>query len=161
MVRLLWIVLRFTFNAWVGAATLFVVTGVREVTSPLFDASTKNQLASLRFPAFYAFGFTLVLLGFISSVFLWFLQSDRRRGLGAIVALGVAALATMAFDYLHIYLPLDDLMAKPDARGLPEFQKLHEWSKYINFASLLLILIASGIANLEPKRLTPTEGNRA
>lgn len=152
MVRLLWIVLRFTLSAWVGAATLFVVTGVREVTSPLFDATTKNQLAALRFPAFYAFGFTLVLLGFISGVLLRFLQSDRRHSLSIIIALCVAALATMVFDYLHVYLPLDDLMAKPDARELPEFQQLHEWSKYVNFASLLLILSAACISVAEPKR---------
>ncbi len=161
MVRLLLIVLRFALSAWVGAATLFVVTGVREVTSPLFDASTKNQLAALRFPAFYAFGFTLVLVGLASSVFLWLLQTDRRLALGVIGVLCVMALATMAFDYLHVYLPLDDLMAKPDARELPEFQELHEWSKYVNFASLLLILIASGIANLEPKRSVLSDGNRA
>ena len=60
MTRLLWIVLRFSLCSWVGAAVLFVVTGVLQVQTPSFDAAIKNHLAVIRFPAYYIFGFTHV-----------------------------------------------------------------------------------------------------
>ena len=53
-------VARLASAAWVGAAMLFVITAVREVRHPGFDSSTKDTLALLRFPAYYAFGFVVV-----------------------------------------------------------------------------------------------------
>ena len=37
-------VARFTLSAWVGAAALFVVTGIREVRSPLLDSYIRDVL---------------------------------------------------------------------------------------------------------------------
>ena len=59
-VRLGLVIARFCTAAWVGAAALFVVTALREVRSSPFDPAAKDTLALLRFPAYYAFGFTLV-----------------------------------------------------------------------------------------------------
>ena len=52
---------RLALAAWVGAASLFVVTAIQEARSTEFDSITKNALAALRFPAYYAFGFALVI----------------------------------------------------------------------------------------------------
>ena len=55
---------RLLLSAWFGAAVLFVVIGVREVTHPGFDSMVRDQLAVLRFPAYYVCGFgCLVVLG--------------------------------------------------------------------------------------------------
>lgn len=152
MTRLLWILLRFSLSAWVGAATLFVVTGIREVTTTTFDAAIKNQLAALRFPAYYLFGFTLVSLGTAASGILCASQPDCRRRLGFITGLCVIALITMTFDYFRIYLPLERLMLEPEARISPEFWQLHQWSKYINFIDLTFVLVAAMLSVAEPRR---------
>jgi len=51
---------RFLLSAWFGAATLFVIIGVREVRFVGFDSAMRDQLVLLRFPAYYACGFTLL-----------------------------------------------------------------------------------------------------
>ena len=48
--------LRVLLAGWVGAAALFVVVGVREVTSQEFDSATRDALVLLRFPAYYVYG---------------------------------------------------------------------------------------------------------
>lgn len=62
------VLLRFCLCAWVGAATLFVITGIREVTSLKFEPVIKNHLAAIRFPAYYFIGFLLVGLSFLCAV---------------------------------------------------------------------------------------------
>jgi hypothetical protein len=49
-------VARFAVCAWVGAAALFVVAGVREVTSQQLDSMSRDVLVPLRFGLYYAFG---------------------------------------------------------------------------------------------------------
>jgi hypothetical protein len=41
---------RFLLAAWFGAATLFVIIGVREVSYPGFESAIRDQLVLLRFP---------------------------------------------------------------------------------------------------------------
>ena len=42
---------------WVGAAALFVITSIFEQTSPEFGSLIRDQLATIRFPLYYQFGF--------------------------------------------------------------------------------------------------------
>lgn len=48
---------RFALSAWVGAAALFVVVGIKEVRGSEFDSVTRDLLVGLRFPSYYTFGF--------------------------------------------------------------------------------------------------------
>lgn len=155
MTRLLWILLRFSLCAWIGAAALFVVTGIREVTSDLFEPATKNQLAALRFPAFYVFGFTLVGIGTVASGILSLNRDDFRKRVVTIFVLSTIVLAIMVGDYFWIYTPLDELMAQPDARSNPDFAKYHALSKWINFASLSLCAFAAMLSVADRQPSTP------
>ena len=146
MNRFLWTVLRFSLCAWVGAATLFVVTGVREVTMTDFDAETKNVLAITRFPAYYAFGFTLVAISVISAFSLHLTSKDARRRKTVILMLTAFSLIVMWLDHRFIYRPLEIMMLEPEGRMVPEFFTYHQWSKYINCVSVDACLIASFVA---------------
>jgi hypothetical protein len=146
MTRLLWIVLRFSLCAWIGAATLFVVTGIREVTSDLFEPVMKNQLAELRFPSYYLFGFTLVGAGTLAAGLLSMRRQASQKRLRIVLTICLATLAIMLIDYLWIYSPLAALMSEPNARSMPEFEAYHTWSKWINVASLSACLLAAVIS---------------
>ncbi len=146
MNRFLWTVLRFSLCAWVGAATLFVVTGVREVTMTDFDAATKNVLAATRFPAYYAFGFTLVAVAAISALGLILSNKEYRRRKVVVLTLSVFSLVVMVLDHQFIYLPLEVMMLEPEGRLDPEFFTYHQWSKYINCVSVGACLIASFVS---------------
>lgn len=154
MNRCLWISMRFCLCAWLGAASLFVVTGVLEVMSPGIDQPTKNLLVTLRFPPYYLFGFSLVGIGTLSSILLRCSgqNSPYRRRLTTIAAFGVVTLLVMTFDYLRIYLPLEAMMLRKDGRFPAEFHGLHEWSKNINAVSASTCLIAALLSVIEPRR---------
>jgi len=146
MNRFLWTVLRFSLCAWVGAASLFVVTGVREVTMTDFDATTKNLLAVIRFPAYYAFGFTLVTVAGISAFGLILIDKEARRQKIVLLTLAVFSLVVMYVDHRFIYQPLETMMLEPEGRLNPDFFKYHQWSKYINCVSVGACLVASFVA---------------
>ncbi|NQV26654.1 MAG: hypothetical protein HQ518_20050 [Rhodopirellula sp.] len=146
MNRFLWTVLRVSLSAWVGAAILFVITGVREVTMTDFDAATKNMLAATRFPAYYAFGFTLVIVAAISTVGLILIDRIARRRKVVILTLAILSLVVMFLDHRFIYLPLEAMMLEPEGRLQPDFFTYHQWSKYINCVSVGASLIASFVA---------------
>ena len=146
MNRFLWTVLRFSLCAWVGAATLFVVTGVREVTMTDFDAATKNLLAVTRFPAYYAFGFTLVVVAAIACAGLILIDSESRRRKITILSLILLALVVMCVDHRFIYQPLEAMMLDPEGRLDPNFFTYHQWSKYINCVSVGSCLVASFVS---------------
>lgn len=155
MNQFLWTILRFALCAWVGAATLFVVTGVREVTMTDFDAATKNRLAAIRFPAYYAFGFTLVAVSAMASFGLFLVEKERRQRKVTLLSLTVLALVVMYVDHRFIYLPLEAMMLEPEGRLSPDFFTYHQWSKYINCVSVGVCLIASLIAACpKPAQLT-------
>jgi hypothetical protein len=132
---------RFCLCAWVGAASLFVVTAIAEVTYPKFESATRDQLAKLRFPHYYTFGFTLVCLGLI---FGWLAR--RHPVLGArrmkcFFALLIVALLLMVADYFWIYSTLVSMLeleVRPS-----NFHTYHKASMYINAASLSLLIVSS------------------
>lgn len=137
--------LRFSLCAWVGAATLFVITGVREVVSLQSEPAITNHLAAIRFPAYYFIGFLLVGLAFLCAVALRSRFESAKKGT-AIVVLLVVVLLLMIGDWFFVFQPLLDMMALPDAREMPEFTTYHNLSKYVNFASVGLCLVTAMIA---------------
>lgn len=147
MTRVLLMIVRFALSAWVGAATLFVVSAIRQVTSDQFDTVTKGQLALLRFPPFYLFGFVLTGLGALPLAGLW--ATGRlpcgRWKLAALASL--TAVAVMAYDYTSIYRPLVTSMGAPNYVETPEFLRLHDLSEAVNTAQLSLVLLAALLVN--------------
>lgn len=154
--RGLWLLLRFSLCSWVGAAVLFVVSVVREVTTP-FEMAVKNQLVALRFPVFYAFGFTLLGMAFAISLVLSLLQDRRLKALGAIAVLSGLSLLVMLFDYRRVYLPLEEMVLSPKHVIPPDFFSLHQWSKWVNLVTATLSLIAAVISVWDTPERTPSE----
>lgn len=143
--HLLLALLRFSLCAWVGAAALFVITGILEVTSSEIEPAIKNHLAAIRFPAYYAVGFSLVGLAAVCAVALRGRFQSARRGM-LIVGLLAAVVLLMTGDWFFVFCPLLDLMQLPDARETSEFASYHEWSKNLNFVSVGLCLVAAVVA---------------
>ena len=158
MNRILWSLLRFSLCAWVGAAVLFVITGVRELSTAEFDASTKNQLVLLRFPAYYWCGALLTLSGCISAALLARTSGPHRRRLVTISGLCAASLVVMAIDHSWIYTPLEQMMTRPDRTIDPNFWTWHGMSKYINMITVGLVLVAGILAVQEPRSSPEAEG---
>lgn len=145
---------RWSAAAWVGAALLFVAVGVREVTHPSFTSEIKDQLATLRFPLYYAYGAVLVISAWVGS---WLskghpqLSGHSRRTVLVLLSL---ALVVMAVDYLWIYRPLEALVTPPGKVRTEYFLSLHRWSMRVNTLQVLLCLLA-GIALCWPGCIPP------
>lgn len=134
--------LRLSLAAWVGAAVLFVLTSVAEQISPDFSARTKNQLALVRFPFYYACGFGCLGTAVIAAVTCCRIQ-PRRRINQVVLGLTVAALLVMLADSVFVYSPLAEMMSDPVAavETAPRddrFHAYHNWSKYINAVGVML-----------------------
>jgi hypothetical protein len=143
MNRLVLLLVRWTLSAWVGAAVLFVAVGVREVTSPEFTSEIKDRLVLLRFPLFYATGFSLVGLAWVGLGWLALTNRDRRRIWGCGLVLVTLALGGMLADYLRIYRPLEALVDPPGQPRTQQFLVLHQWSSRVNTFNLAVSLAAS------------------
>jgi hypothetical protein len=143
MFRLAIAVARFALSAWVGAAALFVVTGVREVRSPLLDSYTRDVLVGIRFPSYYLFGFSLVGLATLATLTgSWLTPANRGRQF-ALAFLTVSALALMMADYFAIYLPLVEMITPPGESRPAEFLAYHTASKWVNLVSVSLCALAA------------------
>ncbi len=133
---------RLLLSAWVGAAGLFVITSVAEQQFPGFESAIKNQLATIRFPKYYAMGFMVVLTSLGCSVVCW-LSGARSKADRVVVGLLVLASVTMLVDFVFIYQPLHTMMADLQRPRDTEFQWYHQASKYINSVAILLTLVAA------------------
>jgi hypothetical protein len=141
--RLLLTASRFCLSAWVGAAALFVVNGVRLATAAEFDATARNHFAAIRFPPYYLFGF--VLVGAATACLL-----AARRGLPVargrvLVAAALSALSgvVMIGDYLLVYLPLLQMITPATSARPAEFVALHHTSELVNIAHVGLAFAAA------------------
>lgn len=143
MVRAVCLLLaRFCSAAWVGAAALFVVNGVQEVTSPTFESTTKDQLALIRFPAYYWFGFVLVAGALMATLV------AGRRSLGSIrhvmiAILLVASLGLMTYDWFAVYTPLRKMLDPPGQTRAETFKTLHVRSMSLNTTHVGLVFFAA------------------
>jgi hypothetical protein len=133
---------RFCTAAWVGAAILFVIVAVRQVTSPDFDTATKDRLALLRFPIYYACGFGLTGMALATTIAGGQEVMGREVQSTAIVLLA-AALCVMGYDYLQVYQPMAELITPPGLTKTAAFDALHRQSEIINLIQLGLVFMAS------------------
>ena len=148
---------RICTSAWLGAATLFVIVAVLEVTHGRLDSMTRDVLVGLRFPPYYLTGATLVSLAWIGAC----IAEDhpelpRRRRAFAILAL-LTGLGLMAVDYFWIYSPLAAMLNPPGQARPAAFVRYHEASKYINFAGLFCTLVAAIALNCPSPEATDRE----
>jgi hypothetical protein len=136
-------VARFALSAWVGAAALFVVTGIREVRSPELDSYVRDVLVGVRFPAYYLFGFCLVGLAAIATLTAGFLASSKRTRQMGLAILTILALVLMVADFVWIYEPLVEMITPPGQSRPAEFLAYHTASKWVNLASVSLCAIVA------------------
>jgi hypothetical protein len=142
MPRALLLLARFALSAWFGAATLFVIIGVREVRFPEFSPTIRDQLVQLRFSMYYAAGFTLLGLGFASQTLL-ILRGWRRPAVLIAGGLTAIALGLMAYDYPWVYRPLEQMITPPGHPRPAAFDSLHRWSETVNAVQLGCALVAA------------------
>ncbi|HAH48918.1 MAG TPA: hypothetical protein DCM07_29575, partial [Planctomycetaceae bacterium] len=64
------VIIRFCLSAWVGAAVIFVINGVQDVTYQPFDSLIRDQLITLHFPVYYTIAWVLLTGSFLSSLLL-------------------------------------------------------------------------------------------
>lgn len=134
---------RFCTSAWIGAATLFVVVGVIEVTRGGFDVTTKDTLVGLRFPPFYRAGMILTGLAWLGACLAdRHPQLPQRRRAFAILSL-LAVFALLVIDFRWIYAPLYGMVNPPGQAKPASFVTYHHVSKYINFAGLIFAWVAA------------------
>ncbi|OYW18120.1 MAG: hypothetical protein B7Z55_11215 [Planctomycetales bacterium 12-60-4] len=145
--RIALFVARWALTAWIGAAVLFVVVGIREVTSPDLSSEVKDRLATLRFPFFYAAGFGLVGVTWLAGLFCRVNHSFSRRRQWLVLGLVTIALVGMAADYISIYCPLAELVTPPGKPRTQQFMELHRWSARVNTVNLLLCMAAATLLN--------------
>ena len=138
---------RFCSSAWLGAATLFVIVGILEVTHGDFDAATKDTLVAIRFPAYYVTGAILVGAAWLGTCLAARdAELTSRRRTVALFSL-LAVLAVMALDYRFVYQPLLAMVTPPGVEKAPAFTQYHQASKYVNLLGLTLCLVASVALN--------------
>jgi hypothetical protein len=148
MSRLSLTIARVALSAWIGAAILFVVNGIRLVTESDFDSVVRNQLALIRFPPYYAAGFILVPLGLLGLLLsrhspAW---SNRRWTLS--VACVAVALGVMTADYLLVYLPLEAMITPPEQPRPAEFVSYHRASVVMNEVHVGLAFVGALLASM-------------
>lgn len=143
MSRVCLTLLRILLAGWVGAAVLFVVVGIREVTAAHIDSPTRDALVLLRFPAYYAYGTGSLIAAFLLGLAA---RTDDRSRRAMNFCLGIIALAglSMLIDYVWIYRPLA-AMLESSARP-QDFASYHEASKWINALGVGLCLVGSVVA---------------
>jgi len=136
-------VARLAAAAWVGAAALFVVTAVREVTFPDFDSATKDQLALLRFPAYYACGFALVGVAFLGALVASLGSRPRPKKVAVAAGLLAVTLILMAGDFLAVYRPIAEMITPPGRVHVSQFHDYHRASVWLNVVHVGLCAAAA------------------
>jgi hypothetical protein len=136
-------VARLAAAAWVGAAALFVVTAVREVTFPGFDSATKVQLALLRFPAYYFCGFTLVGIACLGALAASLGSRPRAKKVAVAAGLLAVTLVAIAVDYVAVYRPMAEMITPPGQVHVAQFRDYHRASVWVNVGHVGLCAVAA------------------
>ncbi|MCA9015918.1 MAG: hypothetical protein KDA77_11355 [Planctomycetaceae bacterium] len=139
---------RFCLSAWVGAAVIFVINGVQDVTFQPFDSLVRDQLITLHFPVYYTIAWVLLVGSFLGCLGIRGKELISRRRANLILGLVVIALGISLIDYFWIYTPLEAMITPPGSPRPAEFRTYHQASKYINSVNILLSLTAAILANL-------------
>ena len=153
--------LRFLLSAWIGAAVLYVITSVAEQTSDNFDSLIRDQLATIRFPLYYAFGAVIfVSTGLMALVTMLSAPDGQNRRAKIILGLIVAASIVFVADYSLVYRPLQELIIPPGQARTQEFVRLHNLSRHANELHLTIMLLAAVLAAI-PQRSSVATGPEA
>jgi hypothetical protein len=146
---------RLSLAAWLGAAVFFVAVAIRPIRSPELDTPHKALLASLLFPGYYAFGFTLLGLAWIL-----ILLVRPRRWIWQIGCVTVA-LALATTDWFMIYGPLAEmtrLQWTEQAAPAASFRDYHIASMVINATGMLFSAVAAVLSCLPCESREPMPG---
>lgn len=151
--------LRFLMCAWIGAAVLYVITSVAEQTSPDFGSLERDQLATIRFPLYYQFGFAIHLAALGLAPLAWATSpANARKRMLVVMVMVVLSLLGMTLDFVYVYQPLQELIVPPGQARTTDFIQLHTWSRHANEAHLTLAMIAAVVASL-PLKASGTNNN--
>jgi hypothetical protein len=143
---------RLAISFWVGGAILFVITSVAEQRHPQFDSLIRDQLATIRFPLYYIFGWGCLGTTLIASVIAAMLNKDcLRKRLLACCCLALISTAIAVVDYKWVYQPLQVLITPPGQARTQQFVTLHDQSRVINEVHLTIALIAAIVICLPEK----------
>ena len=143
---------RLAISFWVGGAILFVITSVAEQRHPQFDSLIRDQLAIIRFPLYYIFGWVCLGTTLIASVIAAMLNKGcLRKRLLACCCLALISTAIAVVDYKWVYQPLQVLITPPGQARTQQFITLHEQSRLINEVHLTIALIAAIVICLPEK----------
>ncbi len=140
---------------------LFVINGIRQVTFPAFDSITRNHLALLRFPAYYAVGFALVGTGAIALLLSCGSPALSRRRWTTALVLVATSLVLMVVDYQWVYQPLAAMLGPVESARPANFQTYHKASESINILHVGLVLFAALLINLPPRPPAHSTGTPA
>ncbi len=136
-------------SAWIGAAILFVITSIAEQTSPEFESMVRDQLATIRFPLYYQFGFACHALALILGVFInTGAPPELKRRSKIVVALIALSFVLICLDFNYVYQPLQDSITPPGQVRTQEFVRLHNLSRRANEFHLMVMLTAAVIASI-------------
>jgi hypothetical protein len=148
---------RLAIGFWVGGAILFVITSVAEQRHPQFDSAIRDQLATIRFPLYYIFGWGCLGTTLAASAAGILLHCGCvRRRLIACFVLTMISTAIAVVDYQTVYLPLEQLITPPGKARTQEFIVLHDRSRVINEVHLTIALLAAVLVCL-PEKLRNAE----
>ncbi len=145
---------RLSIGFWVGGAMLFVITSVAEQRHPQFDSVIRDQLATIRFPLYYIFGWCCLGTTLLATAAGSILNSGRMRS-RLLMVLGLTLLSTTIAiaDYRLIYAPLQDLITPPGQARNQQFLTLHDRSRIINEVHLAIAMVAAIIVCLPDRSL--------
>ena len=143
---------RLAISFWVGGAILFVITSVAEQRHPQFDSLIRDQLATIRFPLYYIFGWGCLGTTLLASLIAAMMNKGcLRKRLLACFCLTLVSTAIAVVDYKWVYQPLQTLITPPGQARTQQFITLHEQSRLINEVHLTIALIAAIIICLPEK----------
>lgn len=147
---------RLSISFWVGGAILFVITSVAEQRHSQFDSGIRDQLATIRFPLYYIFGWCCLGVTLVSSMIALVLNKGcLRKRLLACFCLTLLSTGIAIIDYKWVYLPLQVLITPPGQARTQQFMALHDQSRIINEVHLTIALVAAIIICIPEK--TPVE----
>ena len=128
----------------------FSAVAIQPIRHPKIEAAIRPQLALILFPGYYRWGFSLLIIGFLSAIGCWSgaTPGATRRRLGITLVLVFLALACLVADRLMIYAPLEKMMqASLETEVQPaEFRPYHLASMTINGVMAALTLAGALLA---------------
>lgn len=143
---------RLAISFWVGGAILFVITSVAEQRNPQFDSLIRDQLATIRFPLYYIFGWGCLGTTLVASLIAAMMNKGcLRKRLLACFCLTLLSTGIAVIDFKWVYQPLQVLITPPGQAKTQQFITLHEQSRLINEVHLTIALIAAIIICLPEK----------